>query len=108
MSYEYLHPEPTDTTTVYTIDEIRSMVVPLVAARGMGDARVFGSYARGEATPDSDIDILVDKGSARYLALCGLSGAIYETTGKVPDVYDISQLDQGPFRDRVLKEAIAL
>ena len=108
MSYEYMHPEPTDTTTVYTLDDLRRIIVPLVEERGMRDARVFGSYARGEATPDSDIDIIVDKGSSRYMALCGLSGAIFEATGKLPDVYDISQFKQGKFRNEVLREAIAL
>ena len=108
MSYEYMHPEPTDTSTVYTLDDLRRIIVPLVAERGMGNARVFGSYARGEATPESDIDLLVDKGSARYLALCGLAGAIYEATGKLPDVYDVSQLKDGQFRDEVLKESVIL
>lgn len=28
--------------------------------RGVGHAAVFGSVARGEAAPDSDIDVLVD------------------------------------------------
>ena len=108
MSYEYLHPEPMDTTTVYSLDDLRRIIVPLVEERGMRDARVFGSYARGEATPESDIDVLVDKGAARYLALCGLSGAIYEATGKLPDVYDIAQLKAGEFRDVVLREAVPL
>lgn len=108
MSYEYLHPEPKDTSTVYTLDQLRSIIVPLVEERGMLSASLFGSYARGEATPESDIDLVVDKGPARYLALCGLSGAVYDATGKLPDVYDISQLEPGPFRDEVLREAVAL
>ena len=68
----------------------------------------YSVLVTGEATPDSDIDLLVDKGGARYLSLCGLSGDIYQATGKLPDVYDISQLKDGPFRDEVLREAVAL
>ncbi len=36
--------------------EIRS----LAAKHGAGNLRVFGSVARGEARPDSDVDLLVD------------------------------------------------
>lgn len=108
MSYEYMHPEPKDTAVVYTIDDLRRIIVPLVEGRGMREARIFGSYARGEATPLSDIDVLVDKGDARYLAICALSGDIYDATGKLPDVYDITELNEGPFKDTVLREAIAL
>ena len=108
MTYEYLHPEPADTVTVFTLDELREVIVPLVQRRGMRSVSIFGSYARAKATALSDIDLLVDKGDARYLALCGLSGDIYEATGKLPDVYDISQLREGPFKDEVLREAIAL
>ena len=32
----------------------------LAARHGVKDLRVFGSYARGEARPDSDLDLLVD------------------------------------------------
>ena len=106
MSHAYMHPEPTDATTVYSLDELRDIIAPLVSERGMRDARVFGSYARGEATADSDIDLIVDKGAARFLALCGLSGAVFDATGKLPDVYDISQLEDGPFRDKALGESV--
>ena len=32
----------------------------LAASYGVKDLRVFGSYARGEAGPESDLDLLVD------------------------------------------------
>lgn len=68
-------------------------------------ARIFGSYAQGEATGASDIDVVVDKGASRYLAVCGFSEDLYRATGKLPDVYDISELTDGPFRETVLREA---
>ena len=77
-------PEATDTTTVYTLDQIREVVVPYARSAGMRWARVFGSYARGEATGESDIDVLVDLGDARALSLFGLMEHIWETTGKRP------------------------
>lgn len=101
-------PQATDTTTVYTLDQIRDVVLPYVRACGMLWARVFGSYARGEATGESDIDVLVDLGGARTMSLFGLMNHIYETTGKKPDVYDVSELKPGEFRDTVMREAVPL
>ena len=38
----------------------RDEVLRVVALHGAGNPRLFGSAARGEDTPDSDIDLLVD------------------------------------------------
>lgn len=38
----------------------RDEILRLAAGRGVSNIRVFGSVARGDATPDSDIDLLVD------------------------------------------------
>lgn len=100
--------EQTDNTTVYTIDQLRSIVAPYVRSRGFVSAHLFGSYARGEADGTSDIDILVDRGKARALAVCGLANHVYRATGKMTDVFDICELDEGPFRDSVLRDAVAL
>ncbi len=35
-------------------------MIPLLKERGVKKAGVFGSYARGEETPSSDLDVLVD------------------------------------------------
>lgn len=33
---------------------------PWLSAQGVGRVRLFGSYARNEARPDSDVDLIVD------------------------------------------------
>ncbi len=43
-----------------TIDEIKEKAVPILKGAGVIRSSVFGSYVRGEAREDSDIDILVD------------------------------------------------
>lgn len=38
----------------------RNEILVLAAVHGCRDVRVFGSWARGTAQPDSDVDLLVD------------------------------------------------
>ena len=44
----------------YTIDEIKEIIAPIAQKYEIPAVFLFGSYARGEATEDSDIDLLVD------------------------------------------------
>lgn len=45
----------------------RSEILSIAAAHGAHNVRVFGSLARGEAGPNSDIDLLVDLEAGRGL-----------------------------------------
>ena len=42
-----------------TLKERRAEILQIAAAHGAFNVRVFGSVARGEETPDSDIDLLI-------------------------------------------------
>lgn len=46
--------------TLRALRERRDAIVPLVALHGGKNVRVFGSAARGDARPDSDVDLLLD------------------------------------------------
>ena len=43
---------------VYSIDEIRKIVTPIAKQHGVDKVFLFGSYARGDATPASDVDLV--------------------------------------------------
>jgi predicted nucleotidyltransferase len=75
---------------IYTIDEIKKIVEPIAREYGVGRLSLFGSYARGEARVDSDIDIrVVDGGKMRGLfKLAGLYLALEEGFGQKVDVVD--------------------
>jgi len=51
----------------YTINEIKEKAVPIAKFYGIKSLSLFGSYARGEADDESDIDLLIDKGRLKGL-----------------------------------------
>ena len=63
-------------TKVYTIEELKRLIIPILIKYGVDKAYLFGSYARGEATSNSDIDILIKRGDIRNLFELG--GLYYE------------------------------
>ncbi len=41
---------------IYTLEEIKQKIIPIAKAHNLKAVYLIGSYARGEATVDSDID----------------------------------------------------
>lgn len=56
---------------VYSLEEIRSIAEPIARRYGIAALYLFGSYARGEATPQSDLDFRVDRGNMTDLLELG-------------------------------------
>ena len=48
---------------IYSLKEIKRIIKPILNKYGINDIYLFGSYARGEAKSNSDIDIFCDKGN---------------------------------------------
>ncbi|MDR1872699.1 MAG: nucleotidyltransferase domain-containing protein [Deltaproteobacteria bacterium] len=46
---------------IYTIEQIKELVEPIAIKYKLKAVWIFGSYARGAATEESDVDILIDK-----------------------------------------------
>ena len=93
---------------VYTIEEIRSIVAPIAAIHNVDRIYLFGSYARGEATPSSDIDLRVDKGRLRGLiALGALYADLEDGLGKKLDLLTTGSLDQ-KFLQHIAKEEVLI
>lgn len=78
----------------YTIDELRKIVTPLAREYGAERIYLFRSYARGEETEHSDIDLRIDKGQIRGLALAGLLIDLEEALGLPVDMLTTSSLDE--------------
>ena len=52
---------------VYTLDEIKAIAAPIASRHGVAAMYLFGSYARGEATPAGDLDFRIEKGNVHSL-----------------------------------------
>ncbi len=72
---------------IYTINEIAAAVKPIAVRYGIECIVLFGSYARGEATAESDIDMLIsyEKLTGSF-ALGGVYAELEEALGKPVDV----------------------
>ena len=81
----------------------------LAARCGASNVRVFGSVARGEATPFSDIDLLVDQDWSRLSGWGGMAlvVALEDLLGCRVDGAAVEEL-KPRIRQRVLREAVPL
>ena len=52
---------------IYTLDEIRRIITPIAQKYNLSAVYLFGSYARGTAREDSDLDLLVDLSGQKNL-----------------------------------------
>ncbi len=89
--------------------EHRAEILAAAAAVGASNIRVFGSVARGEDTPESDIDLLVDfpAGERGLFPLLKLAGEIERLVGSPVDVAAVEVM-AAPVRERALGEAVPL
>ena len=78
---------------VYSIDEIRDIITPIAKLHGVDKVFLFGSYARGDATASSDVDLCVDAPAMRGLfALGGLYADLEDALSKRIDVVTTGSL----------------
>jgi hypothetical protein len=92
-----------------TMLQVRRNDILSVAARyGARNVRVFGSVARGDARPDSDVDILVDMEPGR--SLFDLGGLLSELQTLLDvDVDVVTEKGLRPrIRAQVMREAVPL
>ena len=93
---------------VYSLDEIKAIAVPLAQQYGLAALYLFGSYARGEATPQSDLDFLIDRSSMEdLLALGGFCSDLEKRFDKSLDVLT-TQMLSNEFRAAIQPERVLL
>lgn len=88
------------------VDQHRADILRLVAQHRAENPRIFGSVARGDATVDSDLDLLVDfTAEASLLDLAGLRLSLVDLLHVNVDIVDADTL-RGEIRQRILAETI--
>ena len=103
---------------IYTLDEIKKRILPVIEKYDIPAMYLFGSYARGEATEESDLDFLVDTTRTGLTSLLSL-GALYcdleEVFQKSIDLITVRSVMQNveteserSFRDTIIRERVKL
>ena len=93
-----------------SLNEIKAIVKELLERYHAEYALLFGSYARGDATPDSDIDIIV-VGGKNFVPrnIFALAEDLREMTGRKADVFEMREVNTGtPIDESVMKEGIRI
>jgi predicted nucleotidyltransferase len=86
----------------------RNDILRVAARHGAGNVRVFGSRSRGDARPDSDVDLLFDiVGPTTPWFPGGLIADLQSLLGIRVDAGMESELHEA-IRDRAKREAVAL
>lgn len=90
------------------LKEKREEILRIAASHGAGDVRVFGSFVRGEAGPNSDVDILVRLSCGRSLLdIVAIKQDLEDLLGCKVDV--VTEAAISPYiREQVLEEAVSL
>lgn len=93
-----------------TKTEIENQIRHLLVKYNAEYALLFGSYARGEETENSDVDVVVFGGDGfKKYNIFAFAEDLRQLTGKNVDAFEICEIDKStPFYDNVIKEGIKI
>lgn len=86
------------------VKKILDKIITILKANDVKKAAIFGSFARGEATKSSDVDILIEfKGKKSLFDLAGLKIELEEAIGRKVDVVTYKSLHP-LLKEKILSE----
>lgn len=93
-----------------TKNEVETMIRLLLRKYRAEYALLFGSYARDEATADSDIDVLVVGGKGfKARDIFAFGEELRQMTGKNVDAFELREINKGtPFYNAVMREGVRI
>lgn len=95
-------------TEIYTIEQLKTILIPVFRLYGVKSAVLFGSYGKGVASANSDIDLLVDS-RLRGLRFVGLMEDVRNILDKDVDLLDISHVEENSkVQDEIRKTGVLL
>lgn len=95
---------------ILTMAEIKEVLHTLLTRYNAKYAIVFGSYARGDATPDSNLDVII-VGGKDFIPrnIFALAEDLRELIGRNADVFEIREANAGtPFYESVMREGVKI
>jgi predicted nucleotidyltransferase len=89
-------------------EDLTKLIVPMLSNGGVIEASVFGSFARGEVKPDSDLDLLVRYKAA--VSLFDVGGLKFELENLLGIKVDLISRDylKSRIKKRVLQESVRI
>lgn len=89
---------------IYTIEEIRKILIKILDKEPVYSVILFGSYAKNCATKDSDLDFIIDtKNSLKGFKLFSLITKIEEVFNKEVNAFEKSEIIENSKLDNEIK-----
>lgn len=104
---ERLIQDSLDATANLTQEVISYHVVSLAEEYGAEKVSLFGSFARGDATAESDVDILLEKGDIKGMKVLEFQDRLAEQLGRKVDVVTTAGASKR-FLDKIRKDEVVL
>ena len=95
-------------TSILKIDEIADIIRPIIQKYNIAEVYIFGSYARNEVSPDSDIDFLVSGGDKfRLTDIFAFAEELRRVLDKKIDVFEINEVNENSdFYRQIMNEKV--
>ena len=93
-----------------TKSDIENAIRTLLVRYHAEYALLFGSYARGEETPDSDVDVVVFGGkNFKKSNIFAFAEDLREMIGKNVDAFEMLEIDRNsPLYNKIINESIKI
>ena len=94
--------------TILTVQKIKPQIVPLLKQAGVSRSAIFGSFAKGNESKESDIDILIEfQGEKTLLDLVALKTELEKVLNRKVDLLTYKSLSL-LLRNKILRESIPI
>ena len=93
-----------------SVNQLKEIIIPILKEAGVVRSSIFGSAARGEDGPDSDVDILVEFDQERtpgFFGFIGLQQDLEDILHKKVDLLTYNSINH-LLKDRILQEQVLI
>ena len=92
----------------YTVEEIKQIITPIAIQHGVESVSLFGSYSKGTASAESDVDLKIEKGKLNSLFQIGGFRLDVEDALKLKVDLVTSESSDNGFLEMISKEEVLL